>query len=113
MVVGQVVSNDAGGELYSLTDEQPPLYEVFAQFAEDICDSDDPKPHWIKIYLCRYPNEIDGEVRIDNHLNEDAYQALCNFKWPSKQPFIWFRQFAFLEPADETERRWFGAPQRK
>jgi hypothetical protein len=110
MVLGQVISNDAGGELYSLANQHPPMFNLFTEIAQHVLNRADRQPHWIKIFLCRYQDGLDGEVRIDNQLHEKAYQTLRNFKWPNDQPFIWFRQFGFLEPANATGERWFGVP---
>ncbi|MBX9725536.1 MAG: hypothetical protein K2X81_29330, partial [Candidatus Obscuribacterales bacterium] len=109
MIVGQIVSNDQSGKLYALADNNPPIFDVITPIVQHICDRSDENPHWAKIYLYRYPGGLDGEVRIDNEVSEEAFEILRNYIWPTKQELIWFRQFSILEPADETERRKFGA----
>lgn len=93
---GQVFSNDEDGRLYKIVDQQPPLMLVWESVAKHLKVE---RPHWVKIYLCRYPDgEIDGEVRIDNELDGPAFQSLQRFEWPTDQPLIWLRQFGILMP---------------
>jgi len=97
VALGQVASNDATGQLYQVLDQYPPIDIVWHTLQQKMAV---PRPHWAKLYLCRYPDgSMDGEVVIDNRCDEQALQGLLSFVWPTKQELIWFRQFCFIEPA--------------
>ncbi len=105
-VLGEVASNDATGDLHAVLDLQAPLINIFTPIAQYVYDRKDLRPHWIFAFLARYPDgSVDGHVRIDNELDQEAYNALRQFNWPTDQPLIWFRQFGVLEPSVQTERR--------
>lgn len=94
--LGQVISNDATGQLYAVVDKEPPMNILWPILEQTMATV---SPHWAKVYLCRYPDgELDGEVVIDNEVYEPGKEALFAFHWPTNQELIWFRQFCFLEP---------------
>jgi hypothetical protein len=105
VIMGPVQSNDADGTLMRHFDETPPFCLAINTITGCL---DQPWLHWVKLFLCRFPNNhLEGEVRIDNDVDEAGFDELSQFKWPTSQPLIWFRQFAMIVPAKELSEREF------
>jgi hypothetical protein len=108
VVLGQVLSNDQDGYVYAQLESNPPfgmaLNAVTARLHEE-------QLHWAKVYLMRSnTNELIGEVRVDNEVDQSAMHQLQAFRWPpTTQSPIWFRQFSALAPGEEVSKQEFEA----
>lgn len=99
-IMGPVQSNDREGKLFEHFNSSPPLALVLNTVTGYLHEE---RLHWVKVYMFESPTgDIVGEVRIDNAIDDYGCEELEQFKWPTKQRPIWFRQFTALLPGREV-----------
>jgi hypothetical protein len=95
--IGPIITNDPSGGFVEFCKRNLPINIVLKTVAPDTCT--DNRPHWIKIYCIQLPEQIVGEVRVDNHPNARAWDELTKIAVPAElqKPLI-FQQFGIMAP---------------
>lgn len=86
--------------ILAAVERQPPIGLVLQQVTGHLHRRE---RHWVKTYLARWGDQVQGEVTIDNAPDEDALAALARFAWPDVEGYASFRRFYILQPDPGAE----------